>query len=99
MNMTSMINLFKAEFRILPYSVAASMEWELENGYLIETSREIKLVTISQPEFDEKFNLESLFPQNISESSEVLVVNKSLLKLKSETDGMVHSCDKAPLNS
>ncbi len=86
---------FKApELPEIEYSMADSSNWEYQNGYLIETSTEIKLVNLSHPEFDEEFNLESMFPQNMSESSEVLVLNSSLLKLKSEIDGTVYSCDK-----
>lgn len=87
--------IFKApELPEMEYSIAASSNWEYKSGYLIETTTEIKLVNISHPEFDEVFNLESMFPQNISESSEILVLNNSELKLKSESDGMVYSCDK-----
>lgn len=78
----------------MEYSMADSSSWELDNGYLIETTTEIKLVNISHPEFDELLNLESMFPQNISESSEILVLNNSLLKVKSETDGTIYSCNK-----
>ena len=87
--------IFKApELPEMEYSMAGSSHWEYENGYLIETTTEIKLVNVSHPEFDEVFNLESMFPQNISESSEILVLNNSVLKLKSESDGTVYSCDK-----
>ncbi|PKF56408.1 hypothetical protein CW748_10675 [Alteromonadales bacterium alter-6D02] len=87
--------IFKApDLPEMEYSMAASTNWEYQNGYLIETSTEIKLVNLSHPEFDEVLNLESLFPQNISESSEVLVLNNTLLTLKSESDGTVYSCDK-----
>jgi len=86
---------FKApELPEMEYSMAGSSNWEYQNGYLIETSTEIKLVNLSHPEFGEVFNLESMFPQNISEASEVLVLNNTTLKLKSESDGTVYSCDK-----
>jgi hypothetical protein len=78
----------------MEYSMAGSSNWGYQNGYLIETTTEIKLVNLSHPEFDEVFNLESMFPQNISESSEILVLNNTLLTLKSESDGTVYSCDK-----
>ncbi|MBH0040391.1 hypothetical protein [Pseudoalteromonas sp. SWN166] len=74
--------------------MATSANWEYQNGYLIETSTEIKLVNLSHPKFDELLNLESLMPQNISESSEVLVLSNTLLTLKSESDGIVYSCDR-----
>lgn len=78
----------------MEYSIADSSNWELNNGYLIETTTEIKLVNISHPEFDDLLNLESMFPQNLSESSEILVLNDSLLKTKSESDGTIISCNK-----
>jgi hypothetical protein len=87
--------IFKAGHALeMEYSLATSTNWEYQSGYLIETSTEIKLVNLSHPEFDEVFNLERLFPQNVSESSEVLVLNNNLLTLKSESDGTVYSCNK-----
>lgn len=83
----------------MEYSFADSSDWELKGGYLIETSTEIKLVNVSHPEFDKVFNLESLFPQNVSESSKVLVLNENILRLKSETDGMEYSCNRNPIKS
>jgi len=78
----------------MEYSIADSSSWEIVNGYLIKITAEIKLVNISHPGFDELLNLESMFPQNISESSEILFLNNSLLKVKSETNGTVYSCNK-----
>jgi hypothetical protein len=78
----------------LEYSIATSSNWEFKNGYLIETTNELKIVNVSHPEIDDVFNLESLFPQNISESSEILVLNDSMLTLKSEMDGSVYSCSR-----
>ncbi|QYJ93656.1 hypothetical protein [Shewanella spartinae] len=96
------IGILKFKVPDLPemeYSFAGSSDWELKGGYLIETSTEIKLVNISHPEFDKEFNLESLFPQNISESSKILVLNRKLLKLKSETDGTEYSCTRNPIKN
>lgn len=87
------------DFPEIEYSVMTSANWEYKNGYLIETSTEIKLVNISHPGFDEVFNLESVLPQNINESSEVLVLNNTLLTLKSEIDGTVVSCEKVAQKS
>lgn len=84
-----------ADFPQMEYSIADSSTWEINNGYLIETTTEIKVVNISHPEFDEFLNLESMFPQNLSESSEILVLNDSILKTKSESDGSIISCNKA----
>lgn len=80
----------------MDYAVSNSADWELDGKYLIETATEINIKNISHPEFDEKFNLGSLFPQNIAESSEILILNKSLLKVRSETDGTVYSCTRIP---
>lgn len=80
----------------IEYSLATSGNWELKDGYLIESSSETKLVNLSHPEFDEVLNLERLFPQNVSLSAEVLILNDSLLKVKSEIDGTVISCNRSP---
>jgi hypothetical protein len=63
-------------------------------GYLVESTIEIKLVNVSHPDTEDVWDLENMLPQNISESSEVLVLNNSLLKVKSESDGTIYSCNK-----
>jgi len=78
----------------LEYSISDSANWELKNGYLVETTTEIKLVNVSHPEFDKFLNLESMFPQNISESAKILVLNDSLLTVKSESSGEISTCNK-----
>ncbi|WP_427982227.1 hypothetical protein [Agarivorans sp.] len=77
------------------YSVTGSGVWQLKNGYLIETSEEIKVVNLSHPRLDKILDMESLFPQNVSESSKVLQLNKSFLKVKSETNGTVIGCKRS----
>jgi len=81
-------------FPEMKYSMADSSVWELKNGYLIEITEEIRMVSLSDSALDEVFDFESMFPQNISESSKILVLNDSLLKVKSETEGTVVSCNK-----
>ena len=78
----------------MEYSIADSSIWELDSRYLIETTTEIKIVNISHPEFDDFFNLESMFPKNLSGSSEILILSDSLLKTKDESDGTIISCIK-----
>ena len=76
------------------YSIADSSNWEVNKSYLIETTKEIKIINISHPELEYFFNLESMFPQNLSDSSEVLVLNDSVFKTKSESDGTIISCNR-----
>lgn len=83
----------QAEIEI-EYSISSSGSWEYQDGYLIETASEIKIVNLSHPELDEVFNLENILPQNISESSEVLLLNGSTLRLKSESNGEIINCNK-----
>lgn len=81
------------------YSISSSGNWEYQDGYLIETVKEMKIVNLSHPELDEILNLENILPQNISESSEVLLLNGTTLKLKSESNGEIISCNKLNSNS
>jgi hypothetical protein len=89
-----LLKLKLPELPEMEYSFADSSNWELNNGYLVESTIEIKLVNVSHPDVEDVWDLENMLPQNISESSEVLVLNNSLLKVKSESDGTIYSCNK-----
>ncbi len=78
----------------MEYFIASSAKWEIKEKYLISTLIDIKIKNISHPYFDKAFNLESLFPKNISDSSEIIELSNSKLLLKSESDGTVYSCTK-----
>ncbi len=88
------LTLQAPDFPKMEYSIASSSNWEYQNGYLIETTTEINLLNVSHPELDGIFNLGDFFPQNISESSEILVLDDSTLTLKSESYGTIYSCEK-----
>ncbi len=78
----------------LEYLYADSGSWEIKDGYLISTTAEIKLVNVSHPELDNIMNLEKIFPQNISESAQILKLSKTELSLKDESDGEIYHCFK-----
>ena len=78
----------------LKYSYADSGSWEIKDGYLISTTAEVKLVNVSHPVLDNVLNLEKLFPQNISESSQILKLSNTELSLKDESDGEIYHCFK-----
>lgn len=94
MNSSGSTTLFIAGLPEIKYSIAFKGVWEYQDGYLIETSNEVKIVNISHPELDELLNPEGLFPESLSESTEVIMLTESSLTLKSEGDNVTYSCDK-----
>ena len=85
---------FTEELPEIEYSIAATGTWEIIDGYLVDTLTDIKVVNLTHPEFDSIFNLQDLFPTNISFSSEVIELTKSKLTLKSETDDSIYECER-----
>lgn len=85
---------FSLDMPEMEYFIAGSAIWKIDGKYLITELTDIKIKNLSHPDFDKKFNLESMFPKNISESSEIIELSNSKLSLKSEADGTVYSCIK-----
>jgi hypothetical protein len=94
LNSFGTLQLNYPEIPEIQYSYADSGSWEINDGYLISTTSEVKLVNISHPELDKVLNLEDMFPQNISESSQILKLTKTELSLKDESDGEIYNCSK-----
>ncbi|MDN3391937.1 hypothetical protein [Pseudoalteromonas sp. APC 3691] len=85
---------FAPELPEIEYSLAGSATWNIDNGYLVTTLDDIKVVNLSHPELDKIINLQDMFPKNLSESSKILELSTSKLSLKSESDGTVYHCTK-----
>lgn len=81
----------------IEYFIASSAIWEISGKYLITTFTDVKIKNLSHSEFDDKFNLENMFPKNISNSSEIIELSNSKLSVKSETDGTIYNCTKKAL--
>lgn len=86
------MTLIADSFGEVQYSISSSSSWKVEGEYLIERTSEIKIVNTSHPGLDDIFNLEEMIPQNISESSKILVLTDSMLKMESEYDGGIYTC-------
>lgn len=80
------------QFPEMVYSVTSRSEWEITAGHLVQTASEIDLVNTSHPRFDRLFNPKSLIPDNASESSEILVLDESRLRMRSESYGTIVNC-------
>ncbi len=85
---------FAANLPEIEYSVAGTATWEILDGFLVSTLTDIKIVNLSHPEFDEIFNLQEMFPTNVSDSSEIIELTKTKLTLKSESDGHIYMCGR-----
>lgn len=81
-------------FPEMEYSLSNRSTWEIKANSLIVSSAEFTLVNRSHPELDQFLNLESLFPQNVRESSTILELTQSKLVARSDTYGGVYSCSK-----
>ncbi len=77
------------------YSIAGTATWKIQGKYLIQTMTDVKIVNISHPGLDELFNLQEMFPTNISESSEILKLTATELVLDSESGAGLYTCSKA----
>ena len=98
-NSFGIMTISSPEIQGLEYSVASSGTWEYQDRYLIESLSEVKIINISHPGLDEIFNLEDMFPQNISESSEVVLLTESSLHIKPEGQEEVYACERYVHNS
>ncbi|MEG3759939.1 hypothetical protein V5096_18530 [Pseudoalteromonas carrageenovora] len=78
----------------IEYSIAGSATWNIDDGYLVTTLDDIKVVNLSHPELDKVINLQDFLPKNLSESSKILELSTTKLSLKSESDGTVYHCTK-----
>lgn len=85
---------FAEDLPEIEYSMAGTATWEILDGFLVSTLTDIKIVNLSHPEFDEIFNLQEMFPTDISDSSEVIELTKSKLTLKSESDASIYECGR-----
>ena len=81
-------------FPEMEYSLSNSSTWEVSTGSLILSSTKFKLINRSHPELDSILNLESLFTQNIQESSTILELSSSRFVAQSDSYGGVFSCSK-----
>lgn len=81
-------------FPEMEYGLSNNSTWEIKDRSLILSSKSFKLVNKSHPELDKILNLESLFPQNIRESSTILELTKSQLIAQSDSYGGVFTCSK-----
>lgn len=97
-SMGSMRVKFAQEFPEVTYSIAGSSSWEVQNGYLITTVEDVKIVNLSHPELDKLINLTEMLPKNISESQEVVELSDTKLTLKSESNGALYQCQREPVH-
>jgi len=81
-------------FPEMEYSLSNRSTWEVKADSLIMSSVDFTLVNRSHPELDQILNFESLFPQNVRESSTILELTQSKLVARSDSYGGVYSCSK-----
>lgn len=86
---------YTSESPEIEYSIASTDTWKIQGKYLIQTMTDVKIVNVSHPEIDDVFNLQEMFPTNISESSEILKLTATELILDSESGLGLYTCSKA----
>lgn len=83
----------------LDYFLSGTGSWRIiDNKYLIEVTDDIKIVNMTNPLMDKLFSLESLFPKNISSSSEIIKLDDKTLVIKNESDGNKYICKRKANN-
>lgn len=95
-SMASMKIKFAEEFPEVTYAITGSSSWEVSNGYLITTLEDAKFTNLTHPDLDKVFNLNEMFPKNISNSEEIIELSDTKLTLKSESNGHISSCQREP---
>ncbi|HAS8538049.1 TPA: hypothetical protein I7754_21920, partial [Vibrio vulnificus] len=80
----------------LEYSVSSTGTWHFaENDkYLVTQANDIRIVNISHPGLDDIFDMDSMFPENISESAEVLDFTYDEITLRVESTNDTYSCTR-----
>ncbi len=81
-------------FPQLEYRLTDNSAWQINGSKLTLSSTDISAVNVSHPELDKFFNLKKIIPSNISESSTVITLTKAHLKVQSDSDGRIYSCNK-----
>lgn len=76
------------------YSISATGDWEVQGKYLVMTADDVKIVNLSHPGLDDEFSLEKIFPENISESSEIIEISETKLVVRSESDNSISKCTR-----
>jgi hypothetical protein len=74
------------------YSVTATADWYVQGKYLVMTMDDVKIVNLSHPGLDDVFSLAELFPENVSESAEIVDLSATKLVLRSESDNSITEC-------
>ncbi len=84
---------YPAQGYSLEYFVATTGEWEISNGFLIETLTDIKTTSVD-PIVDELLNLQEMIPTGLSESSKIVTLSEKSLVVISESNGTEISCSR-----
>ena len=83
------------EFPEIEYSIAGTSSWEITGKYLVQQITDLKIVNLSHPELDSIIKIQDMFPQGISESSEILKLTTHEMILRSESTNDTYKCNKA----
>jgi hypothetical protein len=78
----SLIMYFEEEGVELEYVLADSGTWEVLDEKLVMTSEDIKIKNVSHPGIEELFDINDLFPKNMSGAYSILELSSEKLVLK-----------------
>lgn len=76
------------------YDISDVSSWSLKGKTLTMTSNEMTFKNISHPQFDQLLNLQALFPKKVNESSTILVLNKTTLKVDAKSSSSHVTCSR-----
>ena len=88
----SLIMYFEEEGVELEYVLADSGTWEVIDEKLVTTSEDMKIKNVSHPGIEELFDINDLFPKNMSGAYSILELSSEKLVLKFDRNTPEMSC-------
>lgn len=87
------LTIYLEEFGVeLEYLLADSGTWEVIDGKLVSTSEDLRLKNVSHPGIDEFFDINELFPENMSGAASILELSEDKLVLKIDRNTPEMNC-------
>jgi hypothetical protein len=78
----------------LEYSITYTADWEVQGKYIVQKIDDLKIINTSHPGLDDEFKFGDFFPENLSESSEIIRISETKLVLRSESDNGIYKCTR-----
>lgn len=83
--------------KILEYSMSGDGGWHFseEGKYLVTEANNVQVTNVSQTGFEDFIDIKSMFPVNVSVSTEILDFDGNKISLRVKSTGDTYSCNRA----